>query len=356
MLMAEKMSYWERAEAVARGKEVGVVPVVLHIYGMVLKRFGNVREYEYYQNVRLQLESRIMFQRRFPEVINVMNGFPEYMEGNGPIPTALGGEVRWMEDAPPYISKYPVSVPEDVDRIVEAGLPDTRAGVAAEILRRVEYFYEWFPKDLREEYGYVDGVVCTGGVVEGVALTMGYDKFFMWMRKYPEVLHKLLKFATDWQLKYCKAIEEIVGPCKLLFVPDHIPHMMGKEQFREFVLPYLNKIFGNYKNALRIWHNEGKTSHMIEEVDKIEAEVWHFGPMENIPKCIEKTHFCLMGNIHPPDFAKMSPEQVKIICEDIIAKTGAKRLWLSTGGGMSPGTPFKNIDAMISVAKKYSRI
>jgi len=349
------MTYWEEAVAIARGKESGIVPVVLHIYGMVLKRFGGVKEYDYYQNVKLQLESRIAFQHRFPEVLNIMGGFPEYMEGNGPIPTAFGGEVRWMDDAPPYVSNYPIRVPEDVDKIIEAGLPDAGAGVASEVLRRIEYFYEWFPKDLREKYGYVDGVICTGGCVEGAALSMGYDKFFTWMRKCPDVLHKWLTFSTDWQLKYCKAIEEIVGSCKLLFIPDHVPHMTGKEQFREFVLPYLNKILGQYKSALRLWHNEGGTGHMLEEVDNIDAEIWHFGPSENIPKCIEKTHFCLMGNIHPPDFAKMSPEQVSTACEDIISKAGAKRLWLSTGGGMSPGTPFKNIDAMVSIAKKYSR-
>ncbi|MEM3873174.1 MAG: uroporphyrinogen decarboxylase family protein [Nitrososphaeria archaeon] len=349
------MTHWDEAEAIARGKMEGVVPVVLHVYGMVLKRFGQVKEYDYYQNVKLQLESKIMFQRRFPDVINIMNGFPEYMEGNGPIPTALGAEIGWMDDYPPYVLNYPVKVPEDVDRLTASGLPDVRTGVASEILKRVEYFYEWFPKDLREEYGYVDGVICTGGIVEGVALTMGYDKFFVWMRKYPDVLHKLLKFATDWQLKYCKAIEDIVGPCKLLFVPDHVPHMVGKEQFREFVLPYLNKILNNYNNALRIWHNEGNTSHIIEEIDKINAEVWHFGPAENIPKCMEKTHFCLMGNIHPPDLVKMSPQDVIKACENILSKTGAKRFWLSTGGGMSPNTPFKNIDAMVFIAKKFSK-
>jgi len=350
------MSHWEKAVAVARGKESIFVPVVLQVYGLVLKRFGRVKEYDYYQNVKLQLESKIAFQRRFPDVINIgMGGFPEYGEGIGPIPTAFGGELKWMEDAPPYISKYPITVPEDVEKIAEAGLPDTDAGVASEVLRRLEYFYEWFPRDLREEYGYVDGAVCTGACVEGAALSMGYDKFFVWMNRYPDVLHKWLKISTDWQLKYCKAIEEIVGPCKVLWVPDHIPHMLGKKQFQEFVLPYFNKVFGRYKNALRIWHNEGNVSHILEAVDKIDAEVWHFGPSEDIAKCIEKTHFCLQGNIHPPDFVKMSPEQVKIKCEDIISKAGARRLWLSTDGGMSPGTPFRNIDVMVSVAKKYGK-
>jgi uroporphyrinogen-III decarboxylase len=51
----------------------------------------------------------------------------------------------------------------------------------------------------------------------------------------------------------------------------------------------------------------------------------------------------------------MSPKQVKVRCEEIISKAGTRRLWLSTGGGMSPGTPFRNIDAMVAIAKKYEK-
>jgi|GEM_PF-2041612 len=349
------MTVWEKALAVAWGKDFEAVPVVLQVYGLVLKRFGGVKEYEYYQDVRLQLRSKVAFQRRFPSVVNI--GMGSYPEGGEmiTIPTAFGGEIRWMEDSPPYVVNYPIAVPEDVDRIEEAGVPDAASGVASEFLKRLEYFYEWFPKDLREEYGYVDGVLCPGALVEGAALSMGYDKFFVWMRLHPDSLHRWLRIATDWYLKYCRAIEEVVGPCKVLWVPDHIPHMMGKKQFQEFVLPYLNKVFGRYKGALRVWHNEGAVGHMLEEVDKIDAEVWHFGPSEDVARCRLKTHFCLQGNIHPPDFVKMSERQVVEECEKLISMAWPGKFWLSTGGGMSPGTPFRNIDAMVSVAKRYEK-
>ncbi|MEM1574202.1 MAG: uroporphyrinogen decarboxylase family protein [Candidatus Methanomethylicaceae archaeon] len=349
------MNIWDKVKAIALGKESDYVPVVLEVYGTVLKRFHNVKEYEYYQNVKLQLEAKVAFQKRFPTVLNLGNGtYPEYGEGLT-IPTAFGAKLRFFEDSPPYTENYPIRDPEDVDRIVDSGIPDVKAGVASEILKRLEYFYEWFPKDIREEYGYVDGVICPGVCVEGAALAMGYDKFIIWMRKYPDVLHKWLKIATDWQLKYCEAIEEIVGKCKVLWLPDHLPHMLRKEQFREFVLPYLNKIFGRYKNAFRIWHNEGYVGYMLDEVDKIDAEVWHLGPKENIAICKEKTHFCIWGNIKPIDLANMSPDQVKQKCEEIISIVKPGRFWLSTGGGVSVGTPFKNIDMMVKVAEKYSK-
>ena len=193
-----------------------------------------------------------------------------------------------------------------------------------------------------------------GVCVEGAALTLGYDKFLVWLRRYPDVIHKWLKLSTDFYLKYCEAIEEVVGKCKVLVVADHIASMMGKELFTEFVLPYLNKIFEKYGNAIRIWHNEGSVHHMLKEVDKINAEVWHFGPSDDPALCKAETHFCLMGNIHPPLFAKLPPSQVEEKCKEIILKAGkGGGLWLSTGGGLAPETPFKNIEAIFKAVEKY---
>ncbi|MGQ9515022.1 MAG: uroporphyrinogen decarboxylase family protein [Thermoproteota archaeon] len=245
------MSVWDKAVSVALGKDDDEIPVVLLVYSLVLKRFAGVKEYDYYHNVKLQLQAKIAFQRRFPEVIN-LGTYPEGGEFRGPIVTAFGGKLWWPENSPPWVAEYPIMETEDVDRIVEAGLPDAHAGVASEILEKLNYFYEWFPKDLRENYGYVDGVVSPGNCVDGAALAMGYDKFLIWMRLYPDVLHKWLRIATEWYLEYCEAIEEIVGPCRVLLIPDHSAHMVGKEQFREFVLPYLNKVFGKYRKAALI--------------------------------------------------------------------------------------------------------
>jgi uroporphyrinogen-III decarboxylase len=349
------MSLWERAVDVALGKNDQEIPVVLWAYSLVLKRFEQVKELEYYKDVRMQLRAKLAFQQRFPEIINIGHGmYPEAGEGVCAVASAFGGKVMWMEDAPPYVSETPIKNPEDVDRLVSAGVPEANAGIAGELLNKLEYFYEWFPKDLRDKYGYIDGVISAPICVEGAALAMGYDKFLIWLRLYPDVIHKWLKIVTEWYLRYCKAIEEIVGKCKFLIVPDHSPHMVNKEQFNEFILPYLNKIFARYKGALRLWHNEGKVGRIIEDIDKIDAEVWHFGPFDDEIVVRAKTHFCLMGNIHPPEFAKFSPEEVDTKCKELIRKVGVGKFWLSTGGGMAPNTPFKNIDAMVNAARKYA--
>jgi uroporphyrinogen-III decarboxylase len=349
------MSIWDRAVSAALGEKTDEIPVVLMVYAPVLKEFVGVKEYEYYHSAELQVEAKVAFQRRFPKVINIgMGTFPEHGEFVGPIPTAFGGKLRWMEDQPPYVEEYLIKSPEDVDRIAESGLPDSDAGVAQEVLKMLEYFSERFPRDLRDEYGYVDGVVCPGACIEGAALSMGYDKFLTWMYRHPDALHKWLKISTDWYLEYCKAIEEVVGDCKVLWVADHTSYMVGKNKFLEFILPYINKVFNNYKKAFRIWHNEGKVGHILAEVNKINAEVWQFGPYDDVVQCRNKTHFCLQGNLHPPNLLKHTPKEVEEECHELIKELWPSKFWLSTGGGMSPGTPFQNIDAIVKAAKKHS--
>jgi uroporphyrinogen-III decarboxylase len=347
------MSVWENALTAAEHREPDKVPVVLWIYSLVLKRYCGVSEYEYYQNVKLQLEAKIAFQRRFPEILNLYT-FPEYTM-LGVVPNAFGAQLQWMKDSPAWVKDYPIMTPEDVDRLVDAGVPEPReAEVPKTLLERYEYFFDWFPRDLRDEYGYVDGWVDPGPCVEGAALTMGYDKFLIWLRRHPDVIHKWLKLATDFLLKYCEAIENIVGRCRVLVVGDHTASMVGENLFKEFILPYLNKVFSRYGSALRIWHNEGSVNHMLSEVDKIVAEVWQFGPSDDPAICKARTHFCLMGNIHPPWFAEHSPDQVEKKCREIILKAGeGGGLWLSTGGGLAPGTPLRNIEAMVKATDKW---
>lgn len=341
----------------AQRKEPDKVPVVIQAYSMILKSIVGVTEYRYLHDLDIQIKAKVGFQRMFPEVLNVPEGIlPEYAE-IGLVPTAFGGKLAWFEDAPPYISEYPIKTPEDVDRLKEAGIPDPKKdGVTPEILKRLEYFCDHFPKDLREKYGYIDGNIYVEGITEGAALAMGYDKFLLWMRLHPDSLHKWLDLSVEWLLRYCSAVENIVGPCKTLFVPDHSPSMVGKEFFNEFMLPYFNRIFSRYDGALRIWHNEGRVGHMMDSIDKIEAEVWHFGFEDDPVECKKNTHFCLMGNIHPPWLVQAKPHQVEEASKKLISAIGeGGGLWLSTGGGIAPETPIENLKSLVTSVDKYGK-
>ncbi len=353
-----RLDVLERALVAAKHEEPDKVPFVPLVYGMVLKRLAGMREKDYYHSLRAQLEAKVAFQHRFPDLMGPPASsfcFPEVPQCR--MPTAFGGKISWMEDAPPWVSEYPIKEVEDVDRLVSAGIPDPKEA-AAEFLTGLEYFWEWFPKDLRERYGYIDGNVETGtGLVEGVALMVGYDKFLVWLFLHQNEVHKLLNLATDYFVRLCDAIREITGPTKFFFLSDHSPSFVGKKHFNEFILPYFNRVFSKFRSALRIWHCEGSCSHILEDVDKIDAEVWHFGASDDPSLCKQKTHFCLMGNLHPPGILlKGTPQEIEEATRIIINKAGrGGGLWLSSGGGCAPGTPFRNFEAVLRAIDKYGR-
>ena len=59
----------------------------------------------------------------------------------------------------------------------------------------------------------------------------------------------------------------------------------------------------------------------------------------------------LMGNVPPLDLmVRGTPDQVTAWARACIEKTGGRGLILSTGGGVSPGTPAEMIDALVAAS------
>lgn len=115
-------------------------------------------------------------------------------------------------------------------------------------------------------------------------------------------------------------------------------------------------IFRRYTKAVKIWHNEGCVKHMLDSVDKVEADVWHFGASDPPARCKSETHFCLMENIHPPSFTRKTVRQVEEGCRRLISEVAyGGGFWLSTGGGMTSDTPLRSVEAMIRTAYEYGR-
>lgn len=361
------MDVLERALTAVQHREPDKVPFVPLVYSMILKDYNRQTEKEYYHDFRSQLEAKVAFQRRFPELMGPPAChfcFPEAPHNVGGVATAFGGKISWMEEAPPWVSECPVKEPEDVDRLVSAGVPDPRkTGMTAKFLEGLRYFVDWFPRDLRTRYGYIDGNIGPDCMfVEGAAVAMGYDKFLVWLFLHPQEVKKWLRLVTDWYLELCEAIGEITGPPKYLWIPDHSPSFVGKEQFKEFILPHFNEVLGKYKQVAReggwrVWHCEGSCRHNLDGIDLIDAEVWHFGAQDDPALCKEKTHFCLMGNLHPPGvLLKGTTEEVEDETKQVISKAGkGGGLWLSGGGGCAPGTPFRNFEAVLRAIDKHGR-
>jgi len=344
-------------------KQPKQVPVVVWGSAPFLTRMAGIKEKEYYLNPQLKVQVQISFQRDFPDILM----FPGIWADFGSVvePSAFGCEVVWFEQDAPYVKP----AVENVKDIAKLKLPDPeKSGLMPKALEQYTYMWDHVDKELIRDYGYLDGVAYCLGPIETSALIMGYDKFFIQLYDNPDLIHKLLNLVTEGLLIWLKAQQEINGEIKRLFVGDHMPTQLSSSHFEEFCLPYLSKIYQNFPRAVKLYHNEGNVSHILTRIPEIGADIFHFGiatkfnkvspSLEDLKRAKRKIgeKICLMGNLDPlGELLNVDSEKVLALCKERI-RYGAHGggYFLSSGGGMAPGTPKENIQAMVEATSQIA--
>jgi len=165
--------------------------------------------------------------------------------------STLGCEVTISADAPEPACKPCIRSPEDIDRLEE---PDDylAAPLVSQRLRLAAALKVRRP-DASERIGHdFEGPVTTA------ALLMGQD-FFTLPYEDPARAHRLLDFCTRSALNYCRAIRRHQGrrfgpgPAGMC---DDFAGIFGPEQFREFVVPYWEKMYQGLGATRRSLHSE----------------------------------------------------------------------------------------------------
>ena len=165
--------------------------------------------------------------------------------------TALGAEVIFPEDSEPNVRPV-IHRPEDIDSLREPrdylGTP-----VVAQRLRTARELKQRRPDANGEFIGHhYEGPVTTA------VLLMGPD-FFLLPYDDPERAHRLLSFCVSSALSYRRALAEHQGwtvepgPAG---IPDDFAGMFHPDLFREFVLPYWDRMFEGLAATVRSLHSE----------------------------------------------------------------------------------------------------
>jgi len=62
-----------------------------------------------------------------------------------------------------------------------------------------------------------------------------------------------------------------------------------------------------------------------------------------------------MGNVNPLEVGvRGTPKEVRAATLDVLEKSGGQGIILSVGGGISPGMPKQNIEAMLQALREYN--
>ena len=332
---------WENFLIAARGGMPPRPPVALIVDSPWMPGYANMHTLDFFLYPDRWLAAHLALTERFPDAVFLPGFWVEYGMANEP--TAFGAPVMWRADAPPAMRH--VNLPPEAWADLPRPDPHTD-GMMPLVLRRLANLEGG---ELPEPHRI--RIVAARGPLALATHVLGTTPFLEATAAEPDAVEAALDIFTDTVIAFLRAqldcLREPVG----VLVLDDIPGMLSPRAFNRVALPFLNRIFGAFDGLLRIYHNDTPCAHLLPHLSALEMDVFNFShemPLAEVKDALGP-EIALLGNVAPLDLlVRGTPDQVEAAARDCIAQAGDGRGFiLSAGGGVSPGTPAENIDALI---------
>jgi len=335
----------ERFMVAARLEEPDQVPVAFLRSTYDATRIGlNVEDYIF--DCKKKLSAQIQLHERFPECTFVPGINPDF--GIVPEASAFGSQVFYYEREPPMCTPIIRNL-EDIDNLK---VPDPfRDGLLPRLLEAYRYLTQNAPSKYEVDPQAIRGPLDLATELRGVGPLLSD------MYRNPESVHRLLDIATQAEIEFVKAMDEVAGESKIIFMCDDIPGLISPKFFEEFGFSYMKKIFSTFEKKLKIYHNCKNSMHILERLVDTGFQVFNFSFENKILETKSRIgkRVCLMGNVEPIGiFLKGSPKEIEDVCREQIKAAGPGGGYVLSVGGGCYG-PDQSMDAVISAASKYGR-
>jgi len=207
--------------------------------------------------------------------------------------------------------------------------------------------------------GYTIPVATARGPLCTASFLHDLSRLMMNMAENPAGVHRLLEYTTRATIDWLKAQAEVIGPgVEGIFILDDIVGFISRDYYREFAHPYLKQICDSFPDEwVKVYHNDASVKQFLEELPDTGFDVLNFSHKLDIGEALRRTggRMCLMGNVAPLDLGvRGTPEQVKAAALEVLHKTEGRNTILSVGGGVSPGMPKANIEALVAAAREFN--
>ncbi len=264
-------------------------------------------------------------------------------------PSGWACRIQWNHDGPPAIHPFPGGL----DVLLQAPEPDPeREGLMPLILRR----YESLAPRL-EEMAFSPRIAAARGPLATAAHLLGVTEFLLALKTDPEKTRALLERTTRLCVRWLAAqLERMKDPVAVL-VLDDLAGMMSPRDARTFAVPYLKEVFESFPGLYRFFHEDTPNEKVFPELAALDLDLFNFSHETSLERARELLgpKVVLMGNLPPLDLlVRGRPEEVKAETVKILEKlAGLGPLLLSAGGGVSPGTPIENLQAICEALEEW---
>ena len=341
--MGRRMDPWNRFMTAARGGTTDRAPVALIVDSPWLPGYAGIDTLDYFLLPDLWWRTNLDLLTRFPDVAWIPGFWVEY--GMAAEPSAFGARVNWRHNSPPSIEPLPGGL--DTLTGMRAADPHEH-GLMPLALQR----YRDAQHRLEAE-GCAVHMIAARGPHALAGWLLGLTELMVALKRQPERAARVLDVLTETIIAWLRAQAEAVGGVEGILLLDDIPGMLSPKLFDSLAAPYLARIFEAFDGLVRVYHNDTPCPHLLAQLAELPFEVFNFSHETDIAgvQAAMPGHV-LMGNVPPlAVMTQGTPDQVTAWARECLEKTNGHRLILSAGGGVSPGTPAENIDALVAAAR-----
>ncbi len=337
---------WERFKLAARRGEPDQVPVALIVDSPWLPGYAGIDTRDYYLFTEQWWAINKGLETRFPGAVWLPGYWVEY--GMAAEPSAFGAKMRFHPDSPPSVEP----VVSDLNFWMEHLKPANphEDGLMPLVLR----LYEVMDQRLRAE-GQNIKMVCARGPMTVASWLSGIPPLMMELATNPEGVDALLGTVTTSIINWLHAQLDTLHQPEGIMVLDDVVGMVSKRHYQSIIHPHLRRIFDEFDGLIRVYHNDTPCPHLLESLADANFDVFNFSHETDIADAKAKMghRVALLGNVPPLDVGvRGTPEDVLKSAQACLAK-GAPGggMILSFGGGIPPGTPPENIDALLAAVQ-----
>ncbi len=339
---------WDTLVSVIRGETHRPLPTGFIIDCPWLPNWAGHTILDYFTDERVFLEDNLNAIRAFPQTIFLPGFWSEY--GMCTEPSAFGAVSMWGENEFPFARKV-LRSPAEVDRLEK---PNPRKdGLLPFVIKRLKHLQ---PKI--EKAGHKIRFAVARGPLNIASFLMGAPEFLTAIKTDPESTHRLLAIVTEFLVEWIAYQRECFPSIDGILLLDDIVGFIGRRDFEIFGLPYLQRAF-SADVTVKFFHNDAACKACAPLLPAAGINLLNFGIQHTLSEMQTWTNhqIALLGNLPPRDVLAdgTRADVTREVANMLNALEDRSRLIVSCGGGMPPGVPTENIEALISTVGEMTR-
>ena len=338
---------WDTLVAAVRGEDLRPLPAAFIVDSPWMPNWAGHTILDYYTDDRVFMEANLAAHRAFPDTLLLPGFWSEY--GMCTEPSAFGSLPVWGEDEFPFAMPVVRSV-ADIGRIEQ---PDPRKhGQLPIMIKRLSRL-----RPEIEAAGHRVRFAVTRGPFNVASFLMGTTEFLSALKTDPDEVHRLLSVVTAFLVDWIAWQRECFPSIDGLLVLDDIAGFVGKRDFEAFGLPYFNRTFDT-DVTVKAFHNDSSCRACAPYLAGMGVNLLNFGVQHTMTELRgwAGESVALMGNVPPRDvLAAGTPEDVARATQTLLDEVhGQRRIVVSCAGGMPPGVPTRNIEALVATVAAHA--